>query len=240
LTEHLRATLTDGAADASLHEVSDAAAVSQLRAFIMERGFLPGDRLPPERRLGPELGLRRSSLRKALEVLVEEGVLWRHVGKGTFLADRAEGQDVNGLHALVRDISPADAMRARAAFEPAVAREAALHASAAAISHLRLLAERSRRCASWREYEVLDADFHRGVAEAAASPTLLALFDQLNTVRRMVSFGKTRREGAKPPDRHPSFSEHDEILDAIGARDPEAAEAAMRKHLLSVANRFDT
>lgn len=240
LTEQLRIATDDDPADTSLHEVSDAAAVSQLRAYIMQRGFEPGDRLPPERRLGPELGLRRSSLRRALEFLVKEGMLWRHVGKGTFLTDRTEGQDASGLEALVREISPADAMRARAAFEPAIAREAALHAPAVAISHLRLLADRSRRCASWREYEVLDADFHRGLAEAAASPTLLALFDQLNTLRRMVSFGQARRVGPKPPGTHPSFGEHDAIVDAIAARNPEAAESAMRKHLLSVANRLET
>jgi DNA-binding FadR family transcriptional regulator len=238
VNEHLRDAPEDAATP--LHEVSDAAAVSQLRAFIVERGFAPGDRLPPERRLGPELGLRRTSLRKALEVLVEEGVLWRHVGKGTFLAEPEDGQGGSGLHALVRDISPADAMRARAAFEPTVAREAAFHASAAAISQLRRIAERSRHAASWREYEVLDADFHRGVAEAAASPTLLALFDQLNTIRRMVSFGAARREGARPPENHPSFAEHDALLAAIVARDPEAAEGAMRRHLLSVATRLDS
>jgi DNA-binding FadR family transcriptional regulator len=239
VTEQLRMSADDDRADAALPEVSDAAAVSQLRAFILERGFAAGDRLPPERLLGPELGLRRSSLRKALEALVKEGVLWRHVGKGTFLAVDQERLDSDELNALARDISPADAMRARAAFEPAVAREAALHASAAAIAHLTLIAERSRRCASWREYEVLDADFHRGVAEACASPTLLALFDQLNTLRRMVSWGKTDRVGAQPPETHPSFAEHDGIIAAIAARDPEAAEAAMRRHLLSVAARFD-
>ena len=238
MNEHLRDAPEDEGTS-PFHEVSDAAAVSQLRAFIVERGFAPGDRLPPERRLGPELGLRRTPLRKALEVLVEEGILWRHVGKGTFLAVPEDGQGRSGLHALVRDISPADAMRARAAFEPTIAREAALHASAAAISQLKRIAERSRHAASWREYEVLDADFHRGVAEAAASPTLLALFDQLNTIRRMVSFGAARREGARPPESHPSFTEHDVLLAAIDARDPEAAEGAMRRHLLSVASRLE-
>jgi DNA-binding FadR family transcriptional regulator len=239
LTEQLRVDLEEERADAELHEVSVAAAVAQLRAFIMQRGFAAGDRLPPERRLGPELGLRRASLRKALEVLVSQGVLWRHVGKGTFLAEREDGAAVGGLQSLARDISPADAMRARAVFEPAVAREAALHASAAEIAHLRLLAERSRRCASWREYEVLDADFHRGLAEASASPTLLALFDQLNMIRRMVSFGTARRVGAKPPETHPSFAEHDSILEAIATRDPEAAEGAMRRHLLSISGRLE-
>ncbi|HMO06669.1 MAG TPA: FCD domain-containing protein [Paracoccaceae bacterium] len=236
----LRTRAEEESADAALAEVSDAAAISQLRAFILERGLAAGDRLPPERMLGPELGLKRSSIRRALEVLVNEGVLWRHVGKGTFLAAEQERIDRDGLNALARDISPADAMRARAAFEPAVAREAALHASAAAISHLQVIAERSRRCASWREYEVLDADLHRGIAEACASPTLLELFDRLNTLRRMVSWGSAKRTGARPPETHPSFAEHDEILRAIAARDPEAAEAAMRRHLISVATRFET
>ncbi len=226
--------------DTAPPDVSDAAAVAQLRAYILENGFADGDRLPPERRLGPELGLRRSSLRRALEILVHDGVLWRHVGKGTFLAAGRDGLDKDQLSGLVRDISPADAMRARAAFEPAVAREAALHASAGAIAHLRAVADRTRRCGTWREYEVLDADFHRGIAEACASPTLLALFDQLNTLRRMVSWGTTKRTGPRPPESHPSFAEHEAILAAIAARDPEAAEVAMRRHLLSVAARFDT
>lgn len=228
-----------GVSDTALPEVSEAAATSQLRAYIRDRNFRAGDKLPPERKLGPELGLRRSSLRRALEVLVDDGVLWRHVGQGTFLAADQDRLDKGNLAALARDISPADAMRARAAFEPAVAREASLHASAGAIAQLKAVANRSRRCATWREYEVLDTDFHRGIAEACASPTLLALFDQLNALRRMVSWGTARRTGPRPPESHASFDEHEAILRAIAERDPEAAEAAMRCHLLSVAARLD-
>jgi DNA-binding FadR family transcriptional regulator len=226
--------------DGALHEISDAAAVSKMRTYILDRSFAAGDRLPPERQLGPELGLRRSSLRKALEVLVAEGVLWRHVGKGTFLAVDKDSVDHDDLSALAREISPADAMRARAAFEPSIAREAALHASAAAISHLELIASRCRRAATWREYEALDAEFHRAVAEATASPTLLNLFDQLNTLRRMVSWGKAKRAGPKPHENHPSFVEHDAIVAAIAARAPEAAEDAMRLHLVTVGARLET
>ena len=86
---------------------------------------------------------------------------------------------------------------------------------------------------------MLDADLHRGIALASASPTLLALFDQLNMIRRMVSFGTVRRFGAKPPEAHSSFAEHDTILDAIAARDAEASELAMRRHLLSVGGRLE-
>ena len=232
--------MEEGRVDDEQQEVSDATAVSQLRAYIAARGLAAGERLPPERQLGPELGLRRSSLRKALEVLVREGTLWRHVGKGTFLSAETDQTEHDVLSAAAREISPADAMRARAAFEPSIAREAALYASAAAISHLEQLADRARRSATWREYEVLDTEFHRAVADAAASATLLTLYDQLNALRRKVSWGRPKRTGTRPPHDHPSFAEHDAIVEGIKARDPEQAEEAMRRHLSSVGNRLES
>jgi DNA-binding FadR family transcriptional regulator len=218
--------------------VSEESALVQLRAYILENAFRKGDRLPPERQLGPELGLRRSELRRALETLASEGVLWRHVGKGTFVAshpDQPRGGDLGGL---ARRLSPADVMRARAAFEPAIAREAALEATATAIGALRLTAERARAAATWREYEALDNDFHRQIAEAAGSMALVALFDQLNTLRRMVTWGRLVRSGPRPPADHPSFDEHDGIVAALSDRDPDAAQARMRAHLRSVEDRL--
>ncbi|HSF65773.1 MAG TPA: GntR family transcriptional regulator, partial [Paracoccaceae bacterium] len=62
-------------ADGVAPSVSESAALAQLRAFIADRAFQPGDRLPPERVLCTELGLRRSELRRALETLEREDVL---------------------------------------------------------------------------------------------------------------------------------------------------------------------
>ncbi|QYK40859.1 MAG: FadR family transcriptional regulator [Paracoccaceae bacterium] len=235
----LQTPLPEAAADPPEPSVSDTAALAHLRAFILDKGLKAGDRLPPERRLGDDLGLRRTELRRALEVLVDEGVLWRHVGKGTFLARPPAQSAQNDMEMLARRVSPADAMRARAAIEPAIAREAALHATAAAIAALRVTAARSREAGSWREYEALDTEFHRQIAQASGSMALLALFDQLNMLRRMVSWGRQGRQGAHPPADHPSFAEHDRIVDALDDRDPEAAHAAMRWHLKSVETRLD-
>jgi DNA-binding FadR family transcriptional regulator len=218
--------------------VSDGAALVQLRAFIVDRAFKEGDRLPAERLLGAELGLRRFELRKALEILEKEGVLWRHVGKGTFLAAQPDQSAQNDLSALARRISPADVMRARVALEPALARDAALHCSASSIAGLRLTAARSRTASSWREYEALDNDLHRQIAAASSSLLLLALFDQLNTLRRMVVWGRLSRKGSRPPDSYLSFLEHERIVEALAARDPDAAQAAMRAHLHSVEDRL--
>jgi DNA-binding FadR family transcriptional regulator len=218
--------------------VSDGAALVQLRAYIQHSGFQQGQKLPPERVLGPELGLRRFELRKALETLVDEGMLWRHVGKGTFLARTPDQSDQNDLSSLARTISPSDVMRARLSLEPALSREAAIHASASALAALELTVGRSKTAATWREYEALDNDFHRQIAEASGSLVLLALFDQLNTLRRMVAWGNLTRMGARPPREHSSFREHEAILAAIAARDADGAHAAMRTHLRSVEDRL--
>lgn len=217
--------------------VSDSAAVAQLRAFIASRGFNPGDRLPPERRLGAELGLRRTELRRALETMEREGALWRHVGKGTFLSTDMDQSPRNDIGGLAKRVGPADVMRARAALEPAIAREAAVSASAAAVAGLRVTNERARRAGSWREYEALDNEFHRRIAEAAGSEALLALFDQLNTLRRMVVWGRQPRLETRPPADHPSFEQHDAIVAALAACDVDGAQAAMRAHLRSVEDR---
>jgi DNA-binding FadR family transcriptional regulator len=228
----------NGDAGAELRDVSEASALAQLRAFIANGGYVPGSRLPSERSLGTDLGLRRSELRKALERLEREGVLWRHVGKGTFLSNAPDQSNQNDLTLLSRKVSPADVMQARATIEPAIAREAALHASGSAIQALRFIVVQSRGASTWREYETHDNEFHRAIAEMSGSVTLLALFDQLNTLRRMMSWGRLARNGPHPPSDHPSYSEHDGIVDALEARDPDGAQDAMRRHLQSVQDRL--
>jgi DNA-binding FadR family transcriptional regulator len=218
--------------------VSESAAIAQLRAFVADSAYKPGDRLPAERELCAALGLRRSELRKALAKLERDGTLWRHVGKGTFLAEPSIASAQDDFGRLSQEVSPADAMRARAALEPALAREAALHASAVAITQLKLTAERARLAATWREYEALDNEFHRLIAAACGSTTLLALFDQLNTLRRMVSWGRIARSGSCPPADHTSFEQHDKIVETIAARDADGAQQAMRMHLRSVEDRL--
>ncbi|MDA9865111.1 GntR family transcriptional regulator, partial [bacterium] len=69
-------------------------AIAVLRAFIETGSYGPGDRLPSEREMIATLGMRRITLRKALDALEREGAIWRHVGKGTFVAEPSDG---NGL-----------------------------------------------------------------------------------------------------------------------------------------------
>lgn len=211
-------------------------AISQLREFIADGGFAPGVRLPPERELCERLGMTRNVLRRALDALERDGVLWRHVGKGTFVSDAETVADPTVE--LGRQITPFRMMRARLAIEPAIAREAAVNASGKALMAMQLAMERAHSASSWAVYEKQDDLFHRAIAEASDNLLLLALFDQLNDVRRAVAWGNVVRDSPRPPADHSSFAEHEAIAMEIAARRPEEAYEAMRRHLKSVSERL--
>ena len=61
-----------------------------LRHAIESRVISPDDALPPERDLAEELSVSRITVRKAIDGLVEEGLLIRKQGSGTFVSNRVE------------------------------------------------------------------------------------------------------------------------------------------------------
>ena len=208
-------------------------ALVQLRAYLAQREFSTNARLPPERELTGIIGVSRGDLRKALATLEDQGELWRHVGKGTFVGARPVAE-VDSIAAIANQTSPAEVMRARLVIEPELAREAALHATADDIRTMRLCAASGRRAESWRQYENWDNRLHRAIAEAAKNALLLAVFDTINAVRRTVVWGRLRNEQLLPPADHHSFADHDTIIDAIEDRNLGAAATRMRVHLQHV------
>ncbi len=223
-----------GGAFAKPEPAERAGAITALREFIAAGSYAPGDRLPPERELIGDLGVSRNTLRKALDALEREGAIWRHVGKGTFVAGHGNG----GVAELSQQVTPVRMIRARICVEPAIAREAAINASHDAIVRIKLAKDRAAGASNWAEYEAQDDLFHRAVAEAADNILLLALFDQLNQVRRAVAWGAVVRGSDRPPAEHSSFAEHDRIAAAIETRDPAAAHDEMRRHIGSVSARL--
>jgi DNA-binding FadR family transcriptional regulator len=213
-------------------------AIAALRAFIAEKFYAPGDRLPPERELISCLGMSRALLRRALDALEREGAIWRHVGKGTFIASQNGAVGQGGLAELTHQLTPVRMMRARLCIEPAIAREAAINASVGAVIRIKTAMERARQASSWADYEAQDDLFHRSIAEGSDNILLLALFDQLNQVRRAVAWETVTRSSSRPPDGHTSFAEHEKITDAIERRDPSAAHESMRQHIGSVSARL--
>ena len=66
--------------------------VESLKKDIENKIYLPGDLFPPEIELAVRFGVSRGTLRKAMKTMVDEGILARIPGKGTFI--QAEGNRV--------------------------------------------------------------------------------------------------------------------------------------------------
>lgn len=211
----------------------ESAAYTQLHAFLAQYEADARGQLPPERELCDILGVSRGALRKALARAESNGRIWRHVGKGTFFGPKPieDLSDLSGISSLA---SPPEVLRARSLLEPSLAREAAVHASAADLEELRLCAVNGRTADSWRRYETWDNRFHRAIATATQNRVLLLLFDNLNNVRRAMAWGRRRDGSPRPDPNHHSFDEHARIVAAIQDRDADAAERAMQNHIASV------
>lgn len=208
----------------------------RVRAFIGDNGYDHNQRMPPERQLCDLLNVSRSQLRSALKVLEEAGLIWRHVGRGTFIGARPvlNLTDVAFLGELA---SPEQVVESRTAIEPALAQLAAIHGGKSDLDEIAVCAHRCRMALDWRSYEAWDTKLHDAIARATQNKLLIYLFETLNVVRRSIVWDQPR-DTLGPTENHISFVEHDAIIDAIVARDGERAAHAMRTHLLSVQERI--
>jgi GntR family transcriptional regulator len=73
-------------------------ALSWIRRLIEEKVFEDG-RLPSEPKLAEQMGISRGTIRQAIEQLVQEGLLVRRHGSGTFIK-----QNVLGIHTRLEEV----------------------------------------------------------------------------------------------------------------------------------------
>lgn len=201
----------------------------QLKQLIDSGEYAIGARLPTERELAQQFGLSRPTVREALIALEVEGRVRIRVGSGIYVRAVAEHSPAGGRD---NDEGPFELLRAREFVEGAVAAEAALHASAADIGRLDEVLTRMRTSTHPSEETVgLDRDFHTRVAGILGNAVLVRvvgeMFDQrLNPFfERLSSYFETGQSWRAATD------EHEAVRNAIAARDPEGAKAAMQKHL---------
>lgn len=81
----------------------------QISESLLERieagELAPGTRLPPERELSEMLGVNRLTLRRALRVLEQQGLLTRLQGKGTYVAEPKIEREAGRLVSFTRGMS---------------------------------------------------------------------------------------------------------------------------------------
>lgn len=205
--------------------------LSRLRAFIEGETERGNTQLPPEPKLAEALDVSRGRLRTLLKRVEDEGLIWRHVGKGTFIGEREVDPTAPEWAA---DVSLGDIMDARRLLEPMLAGQAAINARPADLSAMEKCLTEMETAASYAQWKRLDERLHRLIATATRNPLLLLLHDTLRGQGR--SGLDTRLNAVFGQETAPSATnrQHEAIVAAIRSGDPESAENAMRDHLTSV------
>lgn len=212
-------------------------ALEQLRGLINQYESMPGTPLPAERELAEKLGVGRREVRRALDVLEEEGRIWRKQGKGTFIGPAAPVEPLM-LQGLVQQTNLLEVMEARLHLEPALARLAALRATQENLALMQRMLQRINNVGPEDRdlNELWDSAFHRVIAEAAGNRLMLGLFEAIDAVRREPAW-QHLREQARTAERVDNYNaQHQKIMNAILHRQPNEAAAAMREHLLCLQN----
>lgn len=211
--------------------------VNRLREYIDARaGADDGGRLPPEPKLCEALGISRGRLRTVLKRLETDGLIWRHVGKGTFAGPRQIPADEASLSAAV---SMDDLLDARLVLEPQLAAQAAIHATPADIAALENCLSEMEDSGPFMHWKRLDERLHRAIAESTHNALLLMMYETMRTQIRLNL--DSRIEAVYSPmigPRQDTDNEHRQLVDAIRAHNPDRAEQAMREHLKSVRTRL--
>jgi GntR family transcriptional regulator, transcriptional repressor for pyruvate dehydrogenase complex len=209
----------------------------QIRDLIERGGFEVGTRLPPERDLAQQLGVSRPSLREALIALDVEGRVEVRSGSGVFVS--AVPQDPVARRTEAWGESPSQLMEARSVIEGEVVILACARITEELLIRLRELLKGMEAEIERRHARVdLDRQFHLTIAEMAGNAVLTRLVGTLFDERHSPISAKISSRFENTRTWKAALMEHEAILKAVEARDPIAAQAAMRAHLKASAVRW--
>lgn len=201
--------------------------VDFIRRQISLGRLLPGDRLPPERKLAGELGVARETLRQAFRVLEGSGqiTVTRGTTGGATIQDNSLAPEVAILELRNRRDDLLSLAEYRREIESVSARMAASRRSETDLHEMGAAQNALQNASNKDEARRADTAFHLAVARAAGNRNLTAAIED------------ARAEMFQPVDlalhfaKDSSHSQHEVILKYILAKDDSAAYEAMWDHI---------
>lgn len=194
-------------------------AFQKIITAISRGEFAPGEFIK-EARIAKQLGISRGPLREAMNRL-----------EGRHLVDRKPRLGVQMIELSQRDLE--ELFVVREALEGMACRMAATAMSDAALNELSVLLEEHGRSEGVRSGSVYspgseDDDFHFHIVRGSGNERLIkALCDELYYQIRIYRY----RSSTRPGRARSAYEEHQKIVEALRARDPDRAEAAIRRHI---------
>lgn len=202
-----------------------------LSGSIAEGRLRSGARLPTERALASRFGAARNTVRRTMNRLAAEGLIVRHVGRGTFVAPdvRPSGEAA----ADQPDFSLGELLEARLMFEPMLAELVAERASDETLAGLSSYLDALRRATTWSEFKEAKYALHLAIVRASGNSFLVSMFETIIAARRKAGWGRPGGHllpiGAV---REAAARDNEAIVDALVRRDTEAARELIRTYLL--------
>jgi DNA-binding GntR family transcriptional regulator len=199
------------------HKNLDAKVYGRLKAMILERKLLPGEKIPQEK-LAQDLGISRTPLVGALKYLEKEKLVQSIPRRGFFVRLFSK-QEMISIFEL------------REVLEGLAARRAALNISDKEIELLTNFFEPFRHLpgiTDIKAYAKEDRRFHNFILDIGAKEFLKSILETYNVI--IYSYQVASSEGlVQSPNE--SIQDHLAIIDAVSRRDGESAENLMRTHL---------
>lgn len=197
----------------------------------------PGSRLPTERELCAQLGVGRSTLREAMRSLAFIGAIQPRQGSGTYVSTQ-EDQPVEkliGLGLMLQRSSVHEVIEVRRILEVEAVRIAAEKHDESdrrqLESVMQTMAQLAAQPAQASRYDV---QYHVLLARASHNSVLVHL---INGMRRLLEIWITKAVNRQPVVED-IVREHNDVLRAVFAREPNRAAASMFIHLTNAADRL--
>jgi DNA-binding FadR family transcriptional regulator len=207
-----------------------AEAVARLGQAIAIGLLRPGDQLPRETKLARSLGISVVTLREALAILREAGLVETRRGRsgGTFVSGSLPRRAAFPSSALPPEVELRDFCDYRLVVEGGAAALAAERATDEQITYLAELVEQMDDQTDFHAWGDTDALFHLILADAARSQQLVTAVAELRPRVYQVSalWEKNPISTLKLSNR-----EHRAIVRAVKARQPDSARKAMVQHV---------
>jgi len=199
----------------------------RIRRAIHIGSYLPGDKLPPERVMARQLGVSRATLREAVRVLEGEGYVISRRGAhgGILVLDQVENEE--RIRPLLAEKLPEieEIFDYRTAVEGAAARLAADRRTDEDLAILQRAYDVMAADRETRRFRAADNAFHLAIADAARNRLMRQAIEDARA-EMWVPIDRLISKVFLTANRH-----HVQILDAIRARNPDAAQKAVVDHL---------
>ncbi|MGY6409930.1 MAG: FadR/GntR family transcriptional regulator [Alkalilacustris sp.] len=213
-----------------------AGVVRQIELLILRGILRPGERLPGERDLAERMGVSRPSLRDALADLQARGLLVSRAGSGVYVADVLGSVFSDAVVQLFasHDEAVFDYVAFRRDLEGLAAERAARHGSDTDLAVVDTVFRKMEAAHTKRDPSDearLDAEFHLAIIEASHNVVMLHLMRAMFDLLRAGVFYNRQAMFQQRTTRSMLLDQHRAINDAVQARDPARARAAVESHL---------